>query len=129
MLIDPSNHFICLLIDDFMDGGELQLGVVSMILDRNLKLNLTNLQHHKCNKKIILGQKVKANRKITMGRRVYNFVDFFFTKKLHKSSFISMVEFHQNYSMQMRNYTCYKNWSGKHELCSNTYGPLKRVNL
>jgi len=50
--------------------GELLLKIVLLILDSNWKLNLTNLQRHKYNRKIILGQKIKA-KKVIMGWREY----------------------------------------------------------
>jgi len=66
MLIDPFNHFICLLIDDCMDGGgtSTQSCIASLPKQSKVKFDIT-----KCNMKIILGQKFKANRKIIMGRR------------------------------------------------------------
>jgi len=68
MLIDPSNHFICLLTDDCMDGGgtTTQSCLASPPKQSKVKFDAT-----KCNKKIILGQKIKANKKIIMGRREY----------------------------------------------------------
>jgi len=50
---------------------ELLLKIVLLIPDSNQKLNLTNLQRHKCNKNIIWRQKIKAN-KISMGWREYH---------------------------------------------------------
>jgi len=66
MLIDPSNHFICLLIDDGMDGGGItpQSYLANPPKQSKAKFDVT-----KCNKKIILGQKIKANMKIIMGWR------------------------------------------------------------
>jgi len=70
MLIDPSNHFICLLIDDCMDGGgtTIESCLASPPKQSKAKFDIT-----KCNKKIILGQKIKPNKKIIMGRREYIF--------------------------------------------------------
>jgi len=69
MLIDPSNHFICLLIDDCMDGRKTttQSCFASPQKQSKAKFDVT-----KCNKNIILGQKIKANTKIIMGWREYN---------------------------------------------------------
>jgi len=71
MLIDPSNRFICLLIDDCIDGGRttIQSCLASPPKQSKAKFDVT-----KCNKKIILGQKIKANKKIIMGWREYNFI-------------------------------------------------------
>jgi len=68
MLIDPSNHFICLLIDDCMGGGRTitQSCLASPPKQSKVKFDVT-----KCNKKIILVQKIKANTKIIMGGREY----------------------------------------------------------
>jgi len=68
MLIDPSNHFSCLLINDGMDGGgtTTQSCLASPSKQSKAKFDIT-----KRNKKIIFGQKCKANRKIIMGRREY----------------------------------------------------------
>jgi len=68
MLIDPSNHFSCLLIDECMNGEGTtpQSCLASPFKQSKAKFDIT-----KCNKKIILGQKFKANRKIIMGWREY----------------------------------------------------------
>jgi len=68
MLIDPSNRFICLSIDDCIDGGgtTTQSCLASPSKQSKAKFDVT-----KCNKKIILGQKIKANKKIIMGQREY----------------------------------------------------------
>jgi len=65
MLIDLSNHFSCLLIDDCMDGEgtTTQSCLASPPKQSKAKFGIT-----KCNKKIILGQKFKANKKIIMGQ-------------------------------------------------------------
>jgi len=67
MLIDPSNHFICLLIDDCMDGGgsTTQSCLANPPKQSKIKFDVT-----KCNK-IILGQKTKANKKIIMGQSTW----------------------------------------------------------
>jgi len=59
MLIDPSNHTICLLIDECMDGGgtPTQSCLASPPKQLKAKIDVT-----KCNK-IILEQKIKANRR------------------------------------------------------------------
>jgi len=68
MLIDPSNRFSCLLIDDCMDGGgtTTQSCLANPPKHSKAKFHIT-----KCNKKIFLGQKFKANKKIIMGQREY----------------------------------------------------------
>jgi len=70
MLIDPSNHFICLLIDDCMDGRgtTTQSCLASPPKQSKAKFDIT-----KYKKKIILGQKIKSNWKIIMGWREYLF--------------------------------------------------------
>jgi len=68
MLIDPSNHFICLLIDHCLDGGgtTTQSCLASPSEQSKAKFDIA-----KWNKKIILGQKIKANTKIILGQRKY----------------------------------------------------------
>jgi len=80
MLIDPY-HFSYLLIDDCMDEGgtTTQSFLASPLRQSKVKFDITN-----CNKKIILGQIIKANRKIIMGRRKY-FLSFLLQKlKINK---------------------------------------------
>jgi len=71
MLIDPSNCFICLLIDNCIDGRgtNTQSCLASPPKQSKAKFDVT-----KCNKKIIWGQKIKANKKIIMGQREYYLV-------------------------------------------------------
>jgi len=58
--------------------GELFHKIDLLILDSNQKLNLTNLQHFKCNRKIIFRQKFKANKKIIKdGGSTYDFEAYF----------------------------------------------------
>jgi len=64
MLIDPSNHFICLLIDDCMDGGGTT--IQSCCLASPPKQSKVKFDITICNKKIILGQKIKTTRKIIL---------------------------------------------------------------
>jgi len=58
----------------WMDGELLPrvvLGVVLLAPKNNRKPNLTYANITKCNKKIISGQKIKAKKKIIIGRREY----------------------------------------------------------
>jgi len=66
MMIEPSNHFICLLIEDCMDGGGT---TTHSCLASPSKQSKAKFDVTKCNKKIILGQKIKANMKIIVGQR------------------------------------------------------------
>jgi len=88
MLIDPSNHFICLLIDDFRDGRgtTTQSCLASPFKQSKAKFGVTN-----CNKKIILGQKIKANRKIIMGRREYLLFNLSNTKTRNKRKNLTKI--------------------------------------
>jgi len=56
------------LIDDCIDGGgtTTQSCLANPSKQSKAKFDIT-----KCNKKIILGQKIKTNMKIIMGRREY----------------------------------------------------------
>jgi len=47
MLIDPSNHFICLLIDDCMDGGGTTTQSCFVSPKKQLKIKFDFFQHHK----------------------------------------------------------------------------------
>jgi len=57
MLIDPSNHFICLLIDDCMDGGgtNTQSCLASLPKQSKAKFDVT-----KCNKIILPDKKLRS---------------------------------------------------------------------
>jgi len=72
MLIDPFNHFVCLFINDCMDErGITTQSCLASPLASPPKQSKANFDITKCNKKIILGQKINADRKIIMGRREY----------------------------------------------------------
>jgi len=94
-LIDPSNHFICLLIDDSMDGGgtTTQGCLTSPPKQSKAKFDVT-----KCNK-IILEQKFKANKKIIMGQREYLFRGSKLLQNTSKVKILILIYFLTNSSV------------------------------
>jgi len=57
MLIDPTNHFICLLIDDCIEGGGITTQNCFASSKTQSKAKFDLLQHHKVQQKNHFGTK------------------------------------------------------------------------